>query len=475
MNNTEQEIYNYLLKFENFTKKEYQDLCTEYGKEAIFDFINNFLSNTDKKLSPEEIDQFLKKYQILFDEENGLNDPNQDFTGFNGKLPENVTQYLNSMNGINLFTIEEEKNAFTEFSKARKELTIITINDNNIIDIDYASIFMSIKDETQIKLLIELFKTSYHPKGTLLYEKILNSKKDRNIIEKYLKLYSELDHVPSPEDLTMNFKEIKFTKYHIMESEEFASQINNLIIFFTLFKKIQYANLRLVFSIAKRYAQRKGEFLDFIQEGNINGLTKAILRFDVKKGYKFSTYASWWIMQAVTRYSKNQGTIRKPIHMAEKIQKYKQAFAKFLMINGREPKIDEICEVTGFTEEECRTIERISLEPASLNTSIGEDKDSSLMDFISADELVDEESIEEQYEIKAKREAIETVLSNLTPKEENIIRLRFGLNDDGIEMTLEQIGDIYGITRERVRQIEAKALRKLRSPKNAKYIKDFFR
>lgn len=477
MSNRELDIYNYLLKYETFTKKDYEDLCNEYGKDKVSEFINNFVEKADNTLNQNEIDNFLSKYSILFDEAANINNEEttvKEYIDLNGKLPEIVTQYLRNMDGVKLFTVEEEKAIFTKFSNLKEELSIITIQDTSIIDIDYASIFMSIKDERQIKALIKLYKANYAPKGTNYYEKVLNSKKDRDIIEKYLKLYTRTNHVLSSKELTTNFKEINFNKYNLLDSEEFDRQLNDLTEFLTLFKKIQYSNLRLVFSIAKKYAVKRGSLLDFIQEGNINGLTKAILRFDINKGYKFSTYANWWIMQSVTRYSKNNGdTIRKPVHMGEKIAKYKRAYERLMMTLGRDPSKEELSEATGFTIDECLEIEKVSLEPASLDTPVGEEEKTRLMDFVSTDELVDEETVEEKYEKKALKEAIEKVLENLKPKEAEILRLRFGMNDSGDTMTLGDIGEIYGITRERVRQIEMKALKKLRQPNNAKYLKDF--
>ena len=472
MNDRDQEIYNQLLTYKVFTEKEYQDLCNKYGKERIFEFVNYFVSKANQILDSQEIDNFLKNYSILFEDETELSDYEQNNSSF--KLSETISQYLKSISETKLLTVEEEKEIFTDFNNLYQELSIINILDTAAIEIDYASLFMSIKDERQIKSLIKLYNASYAPKGTTYYEKILNSKNDRETIEKYLKLYNKENCVLSPRELTTNFKEIDFNKYKLLDKNDYDKQIEYLISFLTIFKKIQYANLKLVFSIAKRYTKKRGDILDFIQEGNINGLTKAILRFDIRKGYKFSTYASWWIMQAVTRYSKNYGSlIRKPVHMTEKIQKYKQVYARLLIEKGREPTKEELCEGTGFTIAECLDIEKISMEPTSLDVTIGEDDSSTLLDFVPSEDATNEDSVEEQYEKKALREAIEKVLVNLTPREETVIRLRFGLNPEQKVMTLGDIGDMYGITRERIRQIEIKALSKLKKPKNAKIIKDF--
>lgn len=290
-------------------------------------------------------------------------------------------------------------------------------------------------------------------------EAVENAKKEEMIappgvkindpVRMYLKEIGRVDLLTADEEVALAKR--------IEEGDEMAKQ------------ELAEANLRLVVSIAKRYVGRGMSFLDLIQEGNM-GLMKAVEKFDYEKGFKFSTYATWWIRQAITRAIADQArTIRIPVHMVETINKLVRIQRQLLQDLGREPTPEEIGAEMDLPTEKVRDILKISQEPVSLETPIGEEDDSHLGDFIE-DDGATSPSDNAAYELL--KNELKDVLDTLTDREENVLRLRFGL-DDGRQRTLEDVGKVFGVTRERIRQIEAKALRKLRHPSRSKQLKDF--
>lgn len=298
-------------------------------------------------------------------------------------------------------------------------------------------------EENKIKIIDD------YEKDKELYEQIIKEISMDDPVKMYLKDIGKVPLLSADDEINLAKK--------MMDGDEDAK------------RALSEANLRLVVSIAKRYVGRGMQFLDLIQEGNL-GLMKAVEKFDYQKGFKFSTYATWWIRQAITRAIADQArTIRIPVHMVETINKVVRVQRLLLQQYGREPTPEEIAKEMGIPEQRVVEIQKISQDPVSLETPIGEEEDSHLGDFIEDEQALAPTDVVASNLLK---EQLLEILDTLTPREEKVLRLRYGL-DDGKPRTLEEVGKEFNVTRERIRQIEAKALRKLRHPTRSKRLKEF--
>ena len=342
--------------------------------------------------------------------------------------------------------LEQLKNDFVNVYKAKGSIGSDTLCDKlEKIDIDSSQMeeIYKVLEENGIKIVDD------YEKDKELYDQLLKEISMDDPVKMYLKDIGKVPLLTADDEIELARK--------MMDGDEAAK------------RELSVANLRLVVSIAKRYVGRGMQFLDLIQEGNL-GLMKAVEKFDYQKGFKFSTYATWWIRQAITRAIADQArTIRIPVHMVETINKVVRTQRQLLQQYGREPTPEEIAKEMGIPEQRVVEIQKISQDPVSLETPIGEEEDSHLGDFI------EDEQAPAPTEVVASnllKEQLIKVLDTLTPREEKVLRLRYGL-DDGKPRTLEEVGKEFNVTRERIRQIEAKALRKLRHPSRSKRLKEF--
>ena len=342
--------------------------------------------------------------------------------------------------------LEQLKTDFVNTYKPKGSIGSDTLCDKlEKIDIDSTQMEEIYKtlEENGIKIVDD------YEKDKELYDQLLKEISMDDPVKMYLK---DIGKVP----LLSAYDEIELAR-KMMDGDESAK------------RELSVANLRLVVSIAKRYVGRGMQFLDLIQEGNL-GLMKAVEKFDYQKGFKFSTYATWWIRQAITRAIADQArTIRIPVHMVETINKVVRVQRLLLQQYGREPTPEEIAKEMGIPEQRVVEIQKISQDPVSLETPIGEEEDSHLGDFIEDEQALAPTDVVASNLLK---EQLLEILDTLTPREEKVLRLRYGL-DDGKPRTLEEVGKEFNVTRERIRQIEAKALRKLRHPTRSKRLKEF--
>jgi len=409
------------------TKKKAAPVTLDDVKKLVLDKAKSMNSI----LSQDDVDDFMSKYDL------------------NDEAMEDLLQFISDNDiiiedGLDALDIDDDLLVAGEDDLGDLDdldALAVDLDDDETPDLDFVGDFDMMTGDT-----ISMYSDDNEDDANQLGSNV----KINDPVKMYLK---EIGRV----ELLKHEEEIELAK-RILEGDEEAK------------KRLAAANLRLVVSIAKRYVGRGMLFLDLIQEGNM-GLIKAVEKFDYTKGFKFSTYATWWIRQAITRAIADQArTIRIPVHMVETINKLTRIQRQLIQELGREPSAEEIAEkMDGMTPEKVREIQKISLEPVSLETPIGEEDDSHLGDFIEDEGAM---SPDDYAANELLKDELNEVLLELTDREEKVLRLRFGL-DDGRTRTLEEVGKEFSVTRERIRQIEAKALRKLKHPSRSKRLKDF--